>query len=938
MFAADRAGRVRYFRRPGHCHRLRYSLTLSVTVDAGDGSVPDYNPNLLSASVVEGGIQLDFTDGEFGTVNVLVRATDQAGEYVETTVRVTVPSSGGSGGSNSPPEVADAIADFSAEAEQGSSVFDLTHVFADAEVAAGSDSLAYSVTSSDETLVAASIHGDNLTLSYFLGQLGSATITLRATDSHNEMVETSFSVTVVPFNNPPTATPLPPITVDEDAADQVFNLWDYFADAEDADDQLTFDIALGPESYWSPFDATIDPATGQLTLSFPPDASGQADYVVSATDAGGKSVLSTLSVTVNEVNDLPTGPASLVTVTLLDAPQETVVDLWEYFGDVEDGPDMTYEILDATVTNRTMFAGGPTIDTDDFLRATASDVTGGTSQITIRATDASGASVTGTFEFRTAPPTVSIVDTKHTGETAAKAGHFEVKLTGTPTGIVEVPFTLTAALGASAAAGLPAANYTVSLSNSSSTFDAATQSGVLKFDGAKLVKLTIDAPDDADKEGATSVSLALSSGTNYNAGTMSDTMRIYDDDSGAVVYIAQVKHTREGAAESDYGEFVLESIGKTLPFEWCALNNGASCDDAPADAVFMIWDDDANALVPWTNYPNVPEYKVSYQLTDSVAALPGDGDYTVTMGSLASNKSAKIAIIPPPDDGDEVDEFVKLKLVPRSGPWGIVQTAAGDHLGCFQTGSYALGAPDVGTVTIQDSANCSCQSPIIQSATDSLLNISYPLPTIPIESIGPIVTVTETIVYVSHLNSVVANWRNNGWDFAADLLAKFLTQYDMPIGQVHDFSRHALRVKNDKVFDRLMRAKLTAIAQSNFQATPHFTNGLARARRLDLPDNDPAFSIRWYDGELFYAFGGARVGYTNAKLCLTEVSPNVIEWTFSGEIRVWDVYTFRPTEYGVRLLFPSYFAAHQLETRFGYTPFTSQVLFHAEYRGTFANP
>ncbi len=607
---------------------------------------------------------------------------------------------GGTGGNHSPPEVANPIDDFSVEAEQVSSVFDLSQVFADVDVEAGSDSSTYTAASSDETLVTASTEGDWLTLSYLPGQLGTATITLRATDSHNAYVETSFAVTVVPFNHAPTATALPAISVDEDAADVVLSLWDYFDDVEDADDQLTLDIAVGPDSYWSPFDAVIDPATGQLTLSFPADASGQVDYVVSATDTGGKTVQATLSVTVHEVNDAPTGPADVVALTLLDAAQETIVDLWDYFTDVEDGSDMTYEIIDSSFTNRTMFNGTPTIDADDFLRLTAS--VGGTSQMTIRATDSSGASVTGTFEFRTAPPTLSIVDKKHTGETASAPGYFEVKLTGTPTGIVEVPFQLTAALNASAAAGLPVANYIVTLSNAG-LYDAATQSGVLRFDGVNLITLSIAVPDDADKEGVTNVSLALSSGANYNAGTMSETLQIYDDDSGAVVYIAHVKHTREGAAESDYGQFMLESIGDRIPFEWCYLNSGATCDAAPADAVFLVWDS-VNGMVPWTSYPTVTSYDVRYEISGSGADAPANGIYSVTMGP---GQSKTIPIVPLADDGNDVDDEVILNLLPNPGPFGIVQSADGDHLGCFQSGSYALGAPDNGTLSIKDS-DCAC--------------------------------------------------------------------------------------------------------------------------------------------------------------------------------------------------------------------------------------
>ena len=81
-----------------------------------------------------------------------------------------------------------------------------------------------------------------LTLDYAPDQNGTADITVRATDTSGDFVETTFTVTVNPVNDVPTTSGIADITVDEDAADTVIDLFAAFADIEDADAALTYSI------------------------------------------------------------------------------------------------------------------------------------------------------------------------------------------------------------------------------------------------------------------------------------------------------------------------------------------------------------------------------------------------------------------------------------------------------------------------------------------------------------------------------------------------------------------------------------------------------------------------------------------------------------------------------------------------------------------------
>ncbi|HUT09616.1 MAG TPA: hypothetical protein VMY42_03905 [Thermoguttaceae bacterium] len=108
---------------------------------------------------------------------------------------------------------------------------------------------------------------------------------------------------------PPTAWNIPDLYVYEDAADEVINLFDYFDDIEDADEDMTYEVVGNTNS--SLFDSVdIDAYEGYggyggLYLDFAPDAYGEAELTVRATDTDGLWVETSFTVNVESVNDAP---------------------------------------------------------------------------------------------------------------------------------------------------------------------------------------------------------------------------------------------------------------------------------------------------------------------------------------------------------------------------------------------------------------------------------------------------------------------------------------------------------------------------------------------------------------------------------------------------------------------------------------------------------
>lgn len=153
-------------------------LTLSVA----------YNTNgaLVNTGIDGNTLTLNYVGNQSGTAEITIGATDSGGKYVETTFLVTV------NPVNDTPTLAGTIDDVTVDENADNTVIDLSGLFSDVE----DQSLALSVQNSNGDLLNATVDGSTLTLGYAANQSGTASITVRGTDSGGAYVETTFQVTV----------------------------------------------------------------------------------------------------------------------------------------------------------------------------------------------------------------------------------------------------------------------------------------------------------------------------------------------------------------------------------------------------------------------------------------------------------------------------------------------------------------------------------------------------------------------------------------------------------------------------------------------------------------------------------------------------------------------------------------------------------------------
>ncbi|MDP6544681.1 MAG: hypothetical protein QGH60_11870, partial [Phycisphaerae bacterium] len=149
------------------------------------------------------------------------------------------------------PTVADPIDDVVVFENDPDTVLNLAPAFADVDIG---DILTLSVSNNTNPgLVTAELAGSQLTLSYLSDQVGTAEITIRATDSSTPGLEAedTFTVTVHPDNFAPTvANPIADMTIDAGAPDTIMYLSDVFADNAGVEPTLDYTAI------------EIDPVTG----------------------------------------------------------------------------------------------------------------------------------------------------------------------------------------------------------------------------------------------------------------------------------------------------------------------------------------------------------------------------------------------------------------------------------------------------------------------------------------------------------------------------------------------------------------------------------------------------------------------------------------------------------------------------------------------------
>ena len=298
--------------------------------------------------------------------------------------------SSGNSTEDTPPVVANEIADVTADQDGEDQIIDLSNVFSDAD----GDEITLAVkTNSNETLVIPSLDGNNLTLDFLDGQFGEADITIEAT-ANGVMVEDTFMVTVnevTPENTPPAlVNEIEDLTTAEDSEFSFTIPEDTFIDPDEGD-SLTYSAMLEsgddlPD--WLTFDAETE------TFSGTPDNGdiGSLDLKVTVTDNDGETASDTFTITIENIDDAPVVSNPLADLEVDEDAENSAIALSDTFSDADNDDSA---IVKTVLTNSNEELVTATLEGDnltlDYLENQF-----GTAEITVAA-ESNGQTVTDTF-------------------------------------------------------------------------------------------------------------------------------------------------------------------------------------------------------------------------------------------------------------------------------------------------------------------------------------------------------------------------------------------------------------------------------------------------------------------------------------------------------------------------------------------------------------
>ena len=228
----------------------------------------------------------------------------------------------------------------------------------------------------------------NLTLDFASGAYGDASVTIRATDSDDMSVETTFSVHI---NRVPTVVGISNVYVDEDASDAVISLYSAFEDDRDADSELSFDV-VGNTNGSLLNDISTD-SYGGLVLDFAENAFGESTLTIRATDTEGLWCETTFTVYVASVNDAPMVSSPISSVYASEDDSNQTVPLSSSFSDIE-GDTLTYAVVG---NSHASLFDSLDIDSSGGLILDFAANAHGDASITVRATDSNGLWIEETF-------------------------------------------------------------------------------------------------------------------------------------------------------------------------------------------------------------------------------------------------------------------------------------------------------------------------------------------------------------------------------------------------------------------------------------------------------------------------------------------------------------------------------------------------------------
>ncbi len=319
-------------------------------VDVGDQAALVYTASLGNGNPLPNWLNFDAntrtfsgtpTAGDVGQIDVRVTATDPSNASVASTFQLTITDN------NTPPTVANAIADQTATEDTAFSFAVPANAFNDPDVG---DSLSYTASLSSGAALPSWLSFDASTRTFsgtpLNANVGVLSVRVTATDRRNAFVFDDFQLTVNNTNDAPTLdNPIPNQTVQQDRPLNFQFAASTFNDI-DAGDTLNYTATLSngdPLPAWLIFDPgtrTFTGTPGSLDV-------GTITVRVTATDSGSASAFSDFTLRVDNVNDAP----ALVTPIVNQSATEDTLFSFQFpdttFND-PDGDPITYS---ATLAN-----------------------------------------------------------------------------------------------------------------------------------------------------------------------------------------------------------------------------------------------------------------------------------------------------------------------------------------------------------------------------------------------------------------------------------------------------------------------------------------------------------------------------------------------------------------------------------------------------------
>ena len=247
-----------------------------------------------------------------------------------------------------------------------------------------------------------------LTLTYTAQNFGSATITVRATDTENLSVDATFTVTVIAVNDAPSFSVGFNPSVADGSGPQTFNNWatNISAGPNESSQALNFTTSETSSFLFSSA-PSVSPA-GTLTFTPANNVSGTSTVTISLSDDGGTenggvntSPSQTFTITVTNNNDAPT-TSGISAVSVLEDANDTVINLYNAFDDEEDNDeDLIYTIIGNT--DPSLFTATSINSSNGLLTLDYAPDQNGSATITVQAEDTGGLTVSTSFSVTISP-------------------------------------------------------------------------------------------------------------------------------------------------------------------------------------------------------------------------------------------------------------------------------------------------------------------------------------------------------------------------------------------------------------------------------------------------------------------------------------------------------------------------------------------------------